>query len=103
MCFGARTTVDRVVTFVPPIAGFAAAGFEHSIANCYFIPLGLFIKAAAPVSFWESIGKSPADFPNLTWSNFFANLGPVTLGNIVGGAIMVAAVYWFIYLRRNPG
>src|SRR5262249_35630814 len=45
MCFGARTTVDKVFSVVPPIAAFVAAGFEHSIANAYFIPMGLFIKA----------------------------------------------------------
>jgi formate transporter len=101
MCYGARTNVDRLVAIVPPIAGFAAAGFEHSIANIYFIPLGLFIKAGAPDSFWASIGKSPADFPNLTWANFVANLVPVTIGNIIGGAVLVAAVYWFIYLRQR--
>lgn len=101
MCYGSRTTIDRVVTIVPPIAGFAAAGFEHSIANIYFIPLGLFIKAGAPDSFWTSIGKTPADFPNLTWANFVANLVPVTIGNIIGGAVLVAAVYWFIYLRQR--
>ena len=99
MCYGARTTVDRVFTIVPPIAGFAAAGFEHSIANAYFIPLGLLIKAGAPDSFWASIGKSAADFPNLTWWNFAANLLPVTIGNMIGGSILVGAVYWFIYLR----
>ncbi len=48
MCYSARTTIDRVVTIVPPIAAFVAAGFEHSIANIYFIPMGLFIKAGAP-------------------------------------------------------
>lgn len=48
MCFSARTTIDRVVTVVPPIAAFAAAGFEHSIANAYFLPIGLFIKSGAP-------------------------------------------------------
>ena len=70
MCYGARTTIDRVVTIVPPIAAFVAAGFEHSIANVYFIPMGLFIKAGAPDSFWTSIGKTPADFPALTWEQF---------------------------------
>ena len=70
MCYGARTTIDRVVTIVPPISAFVAAGFEHSIANIYFIPMGLFIKAGAPKSFWKSIGKTPADFPSLTWDNF---------------------------------
>jgi formate transporter len=102
MCFSARTNIDRVVTAIPPIAAFAAAGFEHCIANVYFIPLGLFIKAGAPESFWRAIGKTAADFPELTWRNFFVgNLIPVTIGNAIGGSLMVAAVYWFVYLRKN--
>jgi formate/nitrite transporter len=103
MCYSARTNIDRVVTVLPPISAFVAAGFEHSIANIYFIPMGLFIKAGAPESFWKAIGKSPADFPSLTWDNFIlSNLIPVTLGNIVGGSVLVAAVYWFVYLRKTP-
>jgi formate/nitrite transporter len=102
MCFSARTNIDRVVTAIPPIAAFAAAGFEHCIANVYFIPMGLFIKDGAPGSFWKAIGKTAADFPDLTWSNFFVkNLIPVTIGNIIGGSIMIAAVYWFVYLRKR--
>jgi formate/nitrite transporter len=102
MCYGARTTVDRVVTIVPPVACFAAAGFEHCIANIYFIPMGLFIKAGALDSFWTSIGMTAADFPALTWSNFLiGNLLPVTIGNIIGGSVMVAAIYWFVYLRNR--
>lgn len=102
MCFSARTNIDRVVTAIPPIAAFAAAGFEHCIANIYFIPMGLFIKAGAPESFWKSIGKTAADFPELTWSNFLVgNLVPVTIGNIIGGSVMVGAVYWFVYLRKE--
>jgi formate transporter len=102
MCFSARSSIDRVVTIIPPIAAFAAAGFEHCIANIYFIPMGLFIKAGAPESFWRSIGKTAADFPELTWDNFLiGNLLPVTIGNIIGGSIMVAAVYWFVYLRKG--
>jgi formate transporter len=102
MCFSARTNIDRVVTVIPPIAAFAAAGFEHSIANIYFIPMGLFIKAGAPDSFWKAIGTTATDFPQLTWGNFFVgNLLPVTIGNIIGGSIMVAAVYWFVYLRKS--
>ena len=66
MCYSARTTVDRVAIIIPPIAAFVTAGFEHSIANAYFIPMGLFIKAAAPGTFWNSIGKTAADFPALT-------------------------------------
>ncbi len=103
MGYSARTNTDRVLTIIPPIAAFVAAGFEHCIANIYFIPMGLFIKAGAADSFWTLIGKTPADFPALTWQNFFfGNLLPVTLGNFVGGSIMVAAVYWFIYLRKAP-
>ena len=100
MLYSARTNIDRIVTAVPPVAIFAAAGFEHCIANIYFIPMGLFIKAGAPDAFWKSIGKTAADFPALTWNNFFVNLFPVTIGNIIGGSLMVAAVYWFVYLRR---
>ena len=102
MCFSARTTVDRVVTIIPPITAFVAAGFEHSIANVYFIPMGLLIKSGAPDAFWASIGRTAADFPSLTWTSFFVrNLLPVTIGNIIGGSVMVAAVYWFVYLRKS--
>ena len=102
LTFSARTTTDRILAIVPPITAFVAAGFEHSIANMYFIPMGLFIKAFAPESFWISIGKTAGDYASLTWGNFFANnLIPVTIGNIIGGAFMVGAVYWFVYLRQS--
>ncbi|MCC7359531.1 MAG: formate transporter FocA [Anaerolineales bacterium] len=104
LSYSARTTTDRIVAIVPPVAAFVAAGFEHSIANMYFIPIGLFIKAGAPAAFWEAIGKTPADFPTLTWANFLLrNLLPVTIGNIIGGAVLVGAVYWFVYLRQRGG
>ena len=102
MCYSARTTTDKILAIIPPIACFVAAGFEHSVANTYFIPAGLFIKDFGEAKFFEMIGKTAADFPNLTWGNFFlANLVPVTLGNIIGGAIMVGVVYWLIYLRKT--
>jgi formate transporter len=102
MCYSARSNVDKFFTVVPPVTAFVTAGFEHSIANIYFIPMGLFIKAGAPDSFWTSIGKTAADFPALTWGNFLlGNLLPVTIGNIIGGSLMVAAVYWFVYLRQR--
>ncbi len=100
LCYSARTTTDRILSIVPPIAGFVAAGFEHSIANMYFIPVALLIKDFGLASFFTNIGKTAADFPHLTWGNFFvANLLPVTIGNIIGGAGMVGLVYWFVYLR----
>jgi formate/nitrite transporter len=100
MCYSARTTAGRIITIVPPIAAFVAAGFEHSIANVYFLTIALLIKDWAPDTFWQAINRSPADFGSLTWTSAgFENLLPVTLGNIIGGSVMVAAVYWFIYLR----
>jgi formate transporter len=102
MCYSARSNVDKFFTVVFPVAAFVAGGFEHCIANMYFIPLGLLIKSGAPDAFWAAIGKTAADFPALTWGNFLVgNLLPVTIGNIIGGSIMVAAVYWFIYLRNR--
>jgi formate/nitrite transporter FocA (FNT family) len=99
MCYSASTTVDRVLTIIPPVSAFVAAGFEHSIANAHLISLALFIKAGAADSFWASIGKTRADFPALTWGNLFvSNLVPLTIGNIIGGSVMVAAAYWFVYL-----
>ena len=100
-----RSTTDKILAVIFPITAFVAAGFEHSIANMYFIPVGLFIKAGAPASFWSSIGMSAADFSNLTWSNILINnLLPVTIGNIIGGTVLVGFVYWALYLRtpKNP-
>ena len=103
LTFSARTTTDKILAIIFPITAFVAAGFEHSIANMYFIPMGLMIKAGAPPTFWEQIHKTPADFASLTIDNFVvANLIPVTIGNIIGGAVLVGAVYWFIYLRHRP-
>jgi len=100
MTFGARSTIDKISAIIFPIAAFVAAGFEHCIANMFFIPFGLLIKQFASPSFWESIGKTPADYTILRWDTFFLNnLVPVTIGNIIGGALLVAAVYWFIFLR----
>jgi formate/nitrite transporter len=102
LCYSARSTTDKILAIIPPIACFVAAGFEHSIANMYFIPISLMIKYSGNIQFFESIGKTAADFPNLTWSNFFVkNLLPVTIGNIIGGAVMVGLVYWFVYLRKS--
>ncbi|MBW7958177.1 MAG: formate transporter FocA [Candidatus Promineofilum sp.] len=102
LCMGARSTIDKIAAIIFPISAFVAAGFEHSIANMYFIPVALFIKAGAPDSFWTAIGKTPADYGTITWGNFFVvNLLPVTIGNIIGGALMVGLAYWFIYLRPS--
>jgi formate transporter len=98
LCYGARTTTDKILAIFPPITAFVAAGFEHSIANMYFIPLGLLLRDHPHVL--QVAGQSPEQLAHLTWLGFLVhNLLPVTLGNVFGGAVMVAAVYWFVYLR----
>jgi formate transporter len=102
LCIGARSATDKILAIIFPITAFVAAGFEHSVANMYFIPMGLLIKGGASPEFWNQIGASAADYANLTWGNFLlANLLPVTIGNIIGGAVLVGLVYWFIYLRPS--
>jgi formate transporter len=101
LCFSARTTTDKIVAIVPPITAFVAAGFEHSVANMNFIPVGLWLRHQPHVV--EMAGHSLKPLIDLTWRSFFVNnLLPVTLGNLVGGTVMVAGVYWFVYLRRPP-
>lgn len=102
LAIGGRSATDKILSIIFPITAFVAAGFEHSVANMYFIPVGLLIKGGAPASYWEAISATPADFAGLTWGNFFLhNLLPVTIGNIIGGGLMVGLVYWFIYLRPS--
>ncbi len=96
MTFSARSTIDKIAAIIFPITAFVAAGFEHSIANMYFVPIALFIKDFDP-AFVAAIG---ANIEGLTWGAFLLNnLLPVTIGNIIGGAGLVAATYWFVFLR----
>ncbi len=101
MSFGARSATDKIFVIIPPTAAFVAAGFEHSIANLYFLPYGLAIKAWAGSEFWAAIGQLPSAYPELTASGALHNIVVATLGNLVGGSLMVGAVYWFVYLRRR--
>jgi formate transporter len=101
LTLSARTTTDRVLAVVPPISAFVAAGFEHSIANMYFIPLGLLITDLDP-AFAAAAGVARGPIPALSWPAFLArNLLPVTIGNVIGGAVLVGLVYWFVYLRSR--
>jgi formate transporter len=153
LCYSARTTADKILSIVPPIAAFVAAGLgacpesgirasdrrhvarcrvlgrpdmphigtpcvlashhvpraihrdhfpdrplEHSVANMYFIPFGLFVKHDS--AFVGSLSGVP-DLSHLTWSSFVVhNLVPVTIGNVIGGGLMVGALYWLVYLRK---
>ncbi len=97
LTFSARSTIDKIAAIIFPVSAFVAAGFEHSIANMYFIPIGLLIKAFDP----GFAASTDLDLTTLTWSAFFINnLLPVTIGNIIGGALFVAALYWAIFLRQ---
>ena len=103
LTYSARSLTDKVVGILFPITAFVALGFEHSVANMFFLPMGIVVKEYAPDSFWELVGKEPADYPDITVSNAVVdNLIPVTIGNIIGGSVMVGLVYWAVYLRgRN--
>lgn len=102
LTYSARTTTDKILAILFPITAFVAAGFEHSVANMYFIPMGLFVKSGASAEFWSQIGKTAADYDSLTWQAFLINnLLPVTIGNIIGGTVLVGIIYWRIYSRRS--
>jgi len=101
LTFSARSTVDKIAAIVFPITAFVAAGFEHSIANMYFIPYALFVKMF-DADFISKVGDKVPNLDKLTWQAFWINnLLPVTIGNIIGGAVLVAAVYWAIFLRTS--
>ena len=85
-CFAARTVPGKVFAIVAPISAFVALGLEHSIANMYLIPVGM-LAGAEGISVLDVV----------------ANLAPVTVGNVVGGAVLVASVYWLVYLRNSQG
>jgi formate/nitrite transporter len=103
LCFSGRSVTDKILAIIFPITAFVALGFEHSVANMYFIPAGLLLKQSPKVlAAAESILGSASELSGLTLSGFLVgNLLPVTVGNIVGGGFLVAAVYWFVYLRRT--
>jgi formate transporter len=102
LCLSARSVTDKVVAISLPISAFVAGGFEHSVANMYFLPVGLLVKGQAPAAFWEAADTSAAAYAELTWrSALVDNLLPVTIGNIIGGAVLVGLVYAFVYRRRE--
>lgn len=87
MAMAGRSVADKILAIVFPISAFVAAGFEHSVANMYIIPLGIMLKGSSVV------------FPALSWAGFLHNIVPVTLGNLVGGSVLVALVYHVVYRR----
>ncbi|MEK6529115.1 MAG: formate/nitrite transporter family protein [Nitrospirota bacterium] len=89
-----RNVVDKIIAIVFPISAFVAAGFEHSVANMYFISLGLLLQDVVPAA-------ETANINSLNMAGFAHNLIPVTIGNIIGGGIMVALVYYMVYGRAD--
>jgi len=101
LTYSARTVAGKILVIVPPIAAFVAAGFEHSVANMYFLPVGLMLKNFADAEQWVMLGTSIEEYPALTLAGMAHNLIPVTIGNLIGGGVLVGIVYWFIYLRKR--
>ncbi|MBQ9434213.1 MAG: formate/nitrite transporter family protein [Synergistaceae bacterium] len=101
--FGARDGISKAVCVFFPIWLFVASGFEHSIANMYYIPAGILAKCSASyVTKALELGVSQSAIDSLNWCSMFTkNLLPVTLGNILGGAGFVGCVYWFVYRRGS--
>ena len=101
LCFSGRSVADKVISIIFPIGGFVASGFEQCVSNMYFIPIGIVLrKNEAIIAASEKMAGRPLDLSQLTWKGFFIhNLIPVTLGNIVGGVILVGIIFWFVYLR----
>ncbi|ORM60435.1 formate transporter FocA [Mixta calida] len=102
MSYSGRSLTDKMFAMVLPVSMFVACGFEHSIANMFMIPMGIVIRDFASPEFWQATGATAAQFPNLTLSHFIIdNLIPVTIGNIIGGGVLVGLTYWVIYLRGH--
>ena len=98
LTYSARSTMDKIAAIIFPITAFVAAGFEHSVANMYFIPIALLVKDGDPAF----AAKTAVDVSSLTWTSFLiGNLLPVTIGNIIGGAVLVGVVYWLIFLKKD--
>lgn len=96
LCFAGRTVVDKILAIIFPVSAFVAMGFEHCVANMFFIPAGLIIKQMGGMEV-----SSALNLDSLTTIQFItSNLIPVTLGNIIGGSVFVGLFYWFIYLRK---
>ena len=101
LCFSGRSVTDKILAILFPITAFVALGFEHSVANMYFIPAGILLKNnSAIVSAAENILGSSLNLSNLTFYGFaIKNLLPVTIGNIIGGTFFVGLAHWFLFLR----
>ncbi|MGF1696465.1 formate transporter FocA [Vibrio lamellibrachiae] len=100
LTFCTTNAMTKAMLTVLPVAMFVSTGFEHCVANMFMVPLGIVLQNFAPDSFWLQIGSTPNQYADLNIYQFLtANLLPVTLGNIVGGAVLVGLANWSIYRR----
>lgn len=98
--FAAKQVASKIVGLFFPIMIFVLCGFEHSVANMYYISAGIFAKGNS--AYMAAAAEAGVDASGITWGSMFANnLLPVTLGNIVGGAVLVGLAYWFVYLKED--
>lgn len=95
MAMAGRSVVDKAVAVVPPITAFVAAGFEHSIANMYFMPLAMLLQHFGP----EALTSTTP----VTWMGLLGNLLPVIAGNLLGGSVLVGLSYYLVYRRQPAG
>lgn len=102
LCFSAKTVTGKILSIIFPVTAFVACGFEHCIANMYFVPLGMLIKLFGGEEANAIIQANGANYDNLNIPDFITNnLIPVTIGNVIGGAVLVGMVYWFVFLRKQ--
>jgi formate transporter len=102
MATSGKNHIDKAISMVFPITAFIAIGFEHSIANMYFIPFAMMLLVNSGEELVPLLDTTIINLQNLNLlSSFFHNLLPVSLGNIIGGSILVGLVYWIIYFRNT--
>ena len=92
-----RSVIDKVAAIVFPISAFVVAGFEHSVANMFFIPMGPALRGQADVV--DAAHLPSAQLSTLDGAGLVNNLVAATIGNVIGGAVLVGLVYWFVYVR----
>jgi formate/nitrite transporter len=98
LALAARSVTGKILAIAIPITAFVACGFEHSIANMFFIPMGIAMAGQAEVV--QAAGVTAAQIASVTPLGFVHNLIPVTIGNVIGGT-SVGVIYWLIFLRKE--
>ncbi|MCC8194535.1 MAG: formate/nitrite transporter family protein, partial [Deltaproteobacteria bacterium] len=104
MSYAGRSVIDKMAAGLFPVGLFISCGFEHSVANMFMIPSGILCFKLAPAEMAARFADPAALREAMTWSNFFlANLLPVTIGNIIGGGVLVGLCNWFVHLGPGGG